>query len=59
MSVYLVVWLVLCLLTLKQSVGKETRTAEKIEFWFCFLILAGMLVFRYGQGSDGSVPNSV
>lgn len=52
MSVYLVVWLVLCLLTLKQSVGKETRTAEKIEFWFCFLILTGILVFRYGQGSD-------
>ncbi len=52
MSIYLVVWLVLCLFTLKQSVGKETRTAEKIEFWFCFLILTGMLVFRYGQGSD-------
>lgn len=52
MSIYLVVWLVLCLLTLKQSVGKETRTAEKIEFWFCFLILTGILVFRYGQGSD-------
>lgn len=52
MSIYLVVWLVLCLLTLKQSFGKETRTAEKIEFWFCFLILTGMLVFRYGQGSD-------
>ena len=52
MSIYLVVWLVLYLLTLKQSVGKETRTAEKIEFWFCFLILTGILVFRYGQGSD-------
>ena len=52
MSIYLVVWLVLCLLTLKQSVGKETRTAEKIEFWVCFLILTGILVFRYGQGSD-------
>lgn len=52
MSIYLVVWLVLCLLTLKQAVGKETRTAEKIEFWFCFLILTGILVFRYGQGSD-------
>ena len=52
MSIYLVVWLVLCLLTLKQSVGKETRTAEKIEFWVCFLILKGILVFRYGQGSD-------
>lgn len=52
MSIYLVVWLILCLFTLKQSIGKETKTAEKIEFWICFLLLTAMLVFRYGQGSD-------
>lgn len=52
MSVYLVVWLVLCLFTLKQSIAKETITVGQIEFWLCFLVLTAMLVFRYGQGND-------
>lgn len=52
MSLYIVVWGFLCLFTVKGAVARESRTAQQMAFWGCFLVLAAMLVFRYGQGTD-------
>lgn len=52
MNAYIMLWLVLCLLSVKGAAAKESRTGQKLAFWFCFLLLAAMLIFRYGQGSD-------
>lgn len=52
MSLYIVVWGILCLFTVKGAVARETRTARQLAFWFCFLFLAAMLALRYGQGTD-------
>lgn len=52
MSLYIVVWGILCLFAVKGVVARESRTARQLTFWFCFLLLAAMLVLRYGQGTD-------
>ena len=52
MSLYLIVWGVLCLFTFKGAIARESRAARQGAFWVCFLLLAAMLVLRYGQGTD-------
>lgn len=52
MNLYIVVWGILCLFTVKGAVARETRAARQLAFWFCFLFLAAMLALRYGQGTD-------
>lgn len=52
MSLYIVVWGILCLFTVKGAVARESRAARQLAFWFCFLLLAAMLVLRFGQGTD-------
>ena len=52
MSVYIIVWGLLCLFAAKGALVQERRTTARAEFWLCFLLLAGMLALRYGQGTD-------
>ena len=52
MSLYIIVWGLLCLFAAKGAVTRERRTTARAEFWLCFLLLAGMLALRYGQGTD-------
>lgn len=52
MSLYIIVWGLLCLFAAKGALVQERRTTARAEFWLCFLLLAGMLALRYGQGTD-------
>lgn len=52
MSLYILVWLFLCVFSVKEAAVSEKSTKSTMAFWVGFLALTGMLVFRYGQGSD-------
>lgn len=52
MSLYVVIWLVLSLFSIRDVAAKNSDTGLKLEFLGGFLLLSAMLVFRYGQGSD-------
>lgn len=51
MSLYLIVWICLCLLALYEMLAGRTRLA-RVAFWCSFAGLAAMLMLRYGQGTD-------
>lgn len=52
MSLYIIVWLFFCLLSIKEAATADKSPKPKMSFYICFLILTLMLVFRYGQGTD-------
>lgn len=52
MSLYLVVWLLLCGLSIKDGAVRGKPATLRVEFWVCLLGLAVMLALRYGQGVD-------
>lgn len=52
MSLYIIVWLFLCVLTIKEAATSVKSSKPTTSFWICFLVLAMMLFFRYGQGTD-------
>lgn len=52
MSLYILVWLFLCVLSVKEAVVSEKTSKPTLAFWGGFLILTMMLVFRFGQGTD-------
>lgn len=52
MSLYIVIWILLCAVTIKDAAVPGGERSRKLEFWICFLILTAMLALRYGQGID-------
>lgn len=52
MSLYIVVWILLCVVTIKDAAAPGSERSRRLEFWMCFLILTAMLALRYGQGMD-------
>lgn len=52
MSLYILVWLFLCALSVKEAAVSEKTSKPTLAFWGGFLIMTIMLVFRYGQGTD-------
>lgn len=52
MSLYILVWFFLCALSVKEAAVSEKTSKPTLAFWVGFLVLAMMLVFRYGQGAD-------
>lgn len=52
MSLYIVVWIWLCAVTIKDAASPGSKRSRRVEFWICFLILTSMLALRYGQGID-------
>lgn len=52
MSFYIVVWILLCVLSIASEVIRRRTAVLHVGFWLCFLALTVMLVLRYGQGAD-------
>ena len=52
MSFYIMVWILLCALSIAGVVARRKAATLHVEFWFCFFVLTAMLALRYGQGAD-------
>lgn len=52
MSLYIIVWLFVCVMSIKEAAALEKKSKPRIAFWASFIILTMMLVLRYGQGTD-------
>lgn len=52
MNLYLIAWIGISILGLKDFTVRSTRKIKKMEFMTITLILSAMLIFRFGQGTD-------
>lgn len=52
MSLYIIVWIGICLFGLKDFIIKSSYKTKQNEFKILFAILSLMLIFRFGQGTD-------
>lgn len=52
MSPYWILWIILCIVTIKDVACASTTRILKCEFYFIFVIMSLLLIWRYGQGSD-------
>lgn len=52
MSFYIVVWILLCVLSIASEVIRKRTATLHMGFWLCFIVLTAMLALRYGQGAD-------
>ena len=52
MSPYWVLWLVLCIVVIKDATFSSTTKIMKYEFYFIFAVMSLALIWRYGQGTD-------
>lgn len=52
MSIYLIVWGVICLLGFKDNLFTTTYSTRRYEFKVLFVVLLLILILRFGQGTD-------
>ena len=52
MSLYLVIWIVICFFGIKDFLFRATYKVKNREFKLLLIILLVMLTLRFGQGTD-------